>query len=91
MRWAIRNRNGPAFLFAIFWFHGLILISLGAAAASIHEAPANLWPLATAIAAVLKKILALISYALDQLVRSKKALRMYQKKFRSSRSLARIR
>jgi hypothetical protein len=82
IRWAIRRRVGFMYLFAIFWFPTLTVCGLIWALLSVHEKPDDAWgPVAGIILVILKKVLALISYVIDQLRRSLKAIRNYRRHF----------
>ena len=83
IRWAVRKRIGAVYLLAIFWFPAPTVGVMTWALVSIREKPDDAWgPLAGVIALIFKKVIALLSYLLDQLDRIIKAIRNYRRHFR---------
>ena len=81
IRWAIRRRAGWAYLLAIFWFPALTVAGLVWALFSVHQKPADLWPVASVAIVFVNKFLAIVLYALQQSERTIKAARHYRRHF----------
>jgi apolipoprotein N-acyltransferase len=82
IRWAIRKRAGVVYLAAIFWFPVLTIAGATWALVSVHEKPNDLWPIVGVTFLIVKKVMALLYYSLDQGERTIKAFRLYRRRFR---------
>lgn len=82
IRWAVRNRAGPIYVFAIFWAPSLTLGLLIWALISAHVSPGTAWPLLTIILFLINKTLALLYFLMQQASRMSKAVRHYRRHFR---------
>lgn len=88
VRWAIRRRCGPAYLVAMFWVPTITVAGIVWAIAYIHQKPNVPWPALGVVLVIVKKVLALVAYILEQAKRSIKAMRLYRRVFRSARDPA---
>lgn len=79
LRRAIRDRSRPLFLFALLRFPAVSAGALTWAIFSIHEKTDYPWPILGAALIVTKKVLVLVLYALDEVLRVRKALRVYRR------------
>src|SRR5262249_21377092 len=80
VRWAVRHRNKPVFLFALLWLPSLSVVGLVLAIMSIRADPNAIGgPLVGVILLTLNKVGALLVYLLEEWMRLKKALRMYNR------------
>jgi hypothetical protein len=87
IRWAVRNRLGSAYLFAIFWVPMLTIAGITWAIFSIHEKSDDIWPFIGIVLLAVKKVMALMTYVLSQAERTFKAMRHYRRHFRTDASL----
>jgi hypothetical protein len=83
IRWAVGRRVGAVYMVAIFWFPTLTVAGATLALFSVHQKPDEAWPIVGAALLIVKKVMALAYYLLEQGFRTIKALRHYRRHFRS--------
>jgi hypothetical protein len=83
IRWAMRHRSRPVYLFAILWLHTTIvgLLVWGLIAVPPQPHPDMLVPAMAGIFVVAKKLLALVVYLVEEGIKIAGWLRHYRRQF----------